>query len=386
MRGINEHAISLLNYYIGLIDVEPDEFAKMDHKIRQILIHHGIHLQPSCKERLYLNRQELGRGLACVEHKAEMMILNLKMKFEATKMIWKRREAILAVQHKAGTYFATIEKYLKTKYSLEAVNADHLLGVQKQILNNEISNKTLHKKLFKSVQHDGVSIKESSKWLSKGNNQAIHEAKLCFLQDRNIFFNEGGMCPHCNKARKTVDHMATRCEKMLGHDYMRRHNAIVKCIHLLLCNKHNIAIRNKKLRGHSVQQIVANKYVEIRVDTTIKTDVKIRYNKPGILLIDKIKKELLIVEIGVTSLDNLQQVESEKFMKYDELANELGLIHGCKTKIIPYVITWDGIVSKYHSKHKKNLVSLTELRHTFSLQLSKRLLRAFQWSTGEERG
>ncbi|EQB59856.1 reverse transcriptase [Vairimorpha apis BRL 01] len=149
--------------------------------------------------------------------------------------------------------------------------------------------------------------------------------------------------------------MATRCEKMLGQDYMRRHNAIVKCIHLLLCNKHNIAIGNKKLRGYFVQQIVANKYVEIRVDTTIKTDVKIRYNKPDILLIDKIKKELLIVEIGVTSLDNLQQVESEKFRKYDELANELGLIHGCKTKIIPYVITWDGIVSKYHSKHRKEL-------------------------------
>ena len=44
MRGINEHAISLLNYYIGLIDVEPDEFAHIDFKIRQILIHIEIHL------------------------------------------------------------------------------------------------------------------------------------------------------------------------------------------------------------------------------------------------------------------------------------------------------------------------------------------------------
>ncbi|EQB62405.1 hypothetical protein NAPIS_ORF00013 [Vairimorpha apis BRL 01] len=80
------------------------------------------------------------------------------------------------------------------------------------------------------------------------------------------------------------------------------------------------------------------KNFERKVDTTIKTD-----------------KELLIVKIGVTSLDNLQQVESEKFRKYDELANELGLIHGCKTNIIPYVITWDGIVNKHHSKHRKEL-------------------------------
>lgn len=39
-----------------------------------------------------------------------------------------------------------------------------------------------------------------------------------------------------------------------------------------------------------------------------KTDLKIRYNKPDILLINKIKK-LLIVEIKVTSFDNLQQVK-----------------------------------------------------------------------------
>ena len=41
------------------------------------------------------------------------------------------------------------------------------------------------------------------------------------------------------------------------------------------------------MRENSVQQIVANKYVEIRIETSIKTDVNIRYSKPDILLIDK---------------------------------------------------------------------------------------------------
>ncbi|EQB60989.1 hypothetical protein NAPIS_ORF01442 [Vairimorpha apis BRL 01] len=43
---------------------------------------------------------------------------------------------------------------------------------------------------------------------------------------------------------------------------------------------------------------------------------------------------------------NLQQEETEKLKKYDLLANELGLIHRCKTRIIPYVLTWDGIKSQ----------------------------------------
>ena len=106
--------------------------------------------------------------------------------------------------------------------------------------------------------------------------------------------------------------MATKCEKMLGYDYMRRHNEIVECIHMLRCKKYKIEDSGKKLRSHSVQQIVANKYVEIRVDTTIKTDLKIKYNKPDIVVIDKKSKKIIIVKIGVTSIDNLQQVESKK--------------------------------------------------------------------------
>ncbi|EQB62050.1 hypothetical protein NAPIS_ORF00374 [Vairimorpha apis BRL 01] len=45
-------------------------------------------------------------------------------------------------------------------------------------------------------------------------------------------------------------------------------------------------------------------------------------------------------------------VNRKKLRKYDELANELGLLHGCKIKIITHVITWDGI----------NFISPTKLK------------------------
>ncbi|WUR04601.1 uncharacterized protein VNE69_09154 [Vairimorpha necatrix] len=58
--------------------------------------------------------------------------------------------------------------------------------------------------------------------------------------------------------------------------------------------------------NHSVQQIVANKDVEIRIDTTVKTDIKIKY-KPDIVVVDKKNKLIRMIEIGVTSKENLQQ-------------------------------------------------------------------------------
>ena len=87
---------------------------------------------------------------------------------------------------------------------------------------------------------------------------------------------------------------------MLYHDYMRRHNEIVRCIHLFLCNKYSI-VRRKRLRSHSVQETVSNQDVTINVDCRAHTDIKIQANKPDIVVFDKKRMEITIVEVGITS-------------------------------------------------------------------------------------
>ncbi|EQB60262.1 hypothetical protein NAPIS_ORF02155 [Vairimorpha apis BRL 01] len=144
--------------------------------------------------------------------------------------------------------------------------------------------------------------------------QPREEKALCALQDRNIFLEKGLKCPHCRDKYKSVEHMATYFE-----------------------------VKSKKIRNHSLQECISNKNVEIRVDTRIPTGIKVKYNKPDVYILDKIKKEILIVEVGITSFDNLQAVETEKKHKYDLLANHCGAMHGYKTNIIPYVMTWEGI-------------------------------------------
>ena len=73
-------------------------------------------------------------------------------------------------------------------------------------------------------------------------------------------------------------------------------NEIVRCIHLLLCNKYNI-VRRSKLRSHSVQETVSNNDVTITVDTRINTAIKIEACKPDILVVDKKSKLITIIEI-----------------------------------------------------------------------------------------
>ena len=178
---------------------------------------------------------------------------------------------------------ALIVPYLKIRYNIIGDITLKILEIaQKEYLYSEIKNKTRHEKLYRAKSNEMVDMVQSSLWMTHGNVSAKDEAHLCYLQDRNLFGGAPGICPHCKERPKTVDHLATQCNRMLGHDYTRRHNEVVKCIHLFLCNKYGIK-KSKRLRTHSVQEISANADVEIRVDTTVATSTKQSANRPDIV-------------------------------------------------------------------------------------------------------
>ena len=98
IRAINEYAISVINYHVGVLKLEPRDFQDLDQQIRMVLVHNGIHLQPACKERLYLPRAEMGRGLHSVEHRSEHMLLQLHNALAESAPTSLRRAAILQVE------------------------------------------------------------------------------------------------------------------------------------------------------------------------------------------------------------------------------------------------------------------------------------------------
>ena len=67
------------------------------------------------------------------------------------------------------------------------------------------------------------------------------------------------------------------------------------------------------MRTHSIQETVANENVEIRVDTRIKTDIKVDKNRPDIFVLDKKKREITLIGVGITNQDILHRMESMIF-------------------------------------------------------------------------
>ena len=296
-----------------------------------------------------------------------------------TKHTSLRRAAILKVMQEENSSTAIIIPYLAARYKLQGdIDLMILESAQREFLYSEIKNKTRHEKRYRSKSNELVDLERSSLWLTNGSISAKEEAHLCYLQDRNLFGGAPGICPHCKERPKSVDHLASQCNRMLGHDYTRRHNEVVKCIHLFLCNKYGIK-RSKRLRTHSVQEITANADVEIRVDTTIATSTKQSVNRPDIVIHDKKRREIILIEVGITSQDQLTIMENEKKRKYDVLANEMGAMHNCKTRIIPYVLTWDGIVTKFHKSYNKEIGLTTKIQAYIQFIVLKKTLESISY-------
>ena len=110
------------------------------------------------------------------------------------------------------------------KYELneEELTRKTVEEAQKKRLYSEINSKMNHGKLYRAKLDPVISMEGSTLWLKYSSIKPREEAALCSLQDRNMFCGESGPCPHCQKRQRTVDHMATQCERMLAHDYMRR--------------------------------------------------------------------------------------------------------------------------------------------------------------------
>ena len=93
--------------------------------------------------------------------------------------------------------------------------------------------------------------------------------------------------------------------------------------------------------------VAENDKWKLWLDTMVKTPVKIKYNRPDIVLVDKRLNQAVIIE---------QEFEFLNFQKYGNLVNEIQVIYIIKTiNIIPLIFTWEGVANRNMLKFAKYL-------------------------------
>ncbi|GBE59466.1 reverse transcriptase domain containing protein [Babesia ovata] len=114
-------------------------------------------------------------------------------------------------------------------------------------------------------------------------------------------------CLRC-KNGKNVDHLATKCPKMPRIEYTRRHEAVARIIHSELGRQ--IGLPKEKMDAHKIESEVHGKHGWITYDKTVKTQKIKEYNRPDIIVADRRRNMITIVEIGITNQYNLVETET----------------------------------------------------------------------------
>ena len=134
--------------------------------------------------------------------------------------------------------------------------------------------------------------------------------------------NDSPMCRMCGKRNEKVSHIVSGCSKLTQKEYKRRHDNVGKYIHWIVCKKYNID-SNARWYEHSPKCIVESNDIKILWDCVIQCDKEIDARRPDIVIVDKLQKEVKIIDVAIPGDVRILEEEIEKIEKYAPLKDEI---------------------------------------------------------------
>ena len=165
---------------------------------------------------------------------------------------------------------------------------------------------------------------------------------------------------------------------MAKKEYLDRHNNVAKYVHYELCRSLGFQTEGK-WHLHKPAEVVMDRNYEITWDMVLTTDRAVGANRPDIVVRDKIKKKVLILDISCPSDVNVVAKENEKINKYSGLRVELSKMWNSECDVIPVVVGGLGCVSKNFEGYLKRIPAelSKELCIKITLLGSEKLMRSF---------
>ena len=376
VQAINTWAVSLMRYGAGIINWRKDELKEMDRRTRKLMTMNGVLSPSSDVARLYVKRKRGGRGLIGVES---------CVRSEENSLAWY-------VRHSPEVMLEMVKAHghLKTNESMEP-------KVFKREEKSEVFSGWKDKKLHGQFlsENPEVDWDKTWGWLSKGDLKGTTESLICSAQEQSLRTNyvkfhidksiESPMCRMCAQKGESVSHLVSECTKLAQREYKRRHDNVARYVHWKISEKNNLE-RGKEWYNHKPEACVENEEYKLLWDMMIQGDHHIQARKPDIVLLNKKKKEVKIIDIAIPGDTRVREKELEKIEKYQPLRDELARLWGLKkAKVIPVVIGALGVISRKFEGYIKECddnIRLEVMQKT-TLLGTARLLRKVLTMEGE---
>ena len=142
--------------------------------------------------------------------------------------------------------------------------------------------------------------------MRKSNLKGCTEALICSAQEQSIRTNyikcnndktASPLCSMCGTRNETISHIVSECGKRAQKEYKQRHDSLGRYVDWQFCEKLGFN-RVRLWYEHEPESAVGNENFKVLWDFTIQCDYMIEARRPDIVVVDKIKKETMIIDMA----------------------------------------------------------------------------------------
>uniref|UniRef100_A0A336M9S3 CSON013850 protein n=1 Tax=Culicoides sonorensis TaxID=179676 RepID=A0A336M9S3_CULSO len=360
ITSINSWAIPVLTYSFGIVKWSNSDLEALDRTTRRMLKKFRCLHPNSSIIRLYLPRKEGGRGLLNINKMCKKQVE--KMKINLTRST----DRIITSISRSDKNFTPLN-----------LQAPIITNTSTTIQENVQSWKAmqLHGRYPTSLENTLVDKKSSLQWLKTGHLYPETEGFVMAIQDRVmrtrnyekhvLKMNVVDKCRKCNAVGESIEHIMAGCSTLSENAYLGRHNQLAKLVHQQLGFKYNLLPKTTPpYYKYEPKAVLENNTHVIYWDRLVNTDTTVAYNRPDIVVLDKINKKAIIIDIAVPLTHNVRSTEVEKVRKYEDLSIQMKQIwHLNEVTTIPLVMSVEGVVTK---NFKRNLEKLNITSNIFN--------------------
>ena len=345
VTAINVWAVAAFRYSAVILDWNKTELKEIDVKTRKLLTMYKAHHPKASVARLYLPREDGGRGLKSIEQIVE----------EDKKGI-------------AEYLVNSNEDVLRKVVTEKIIKAEGCVDEYKKAMQAERFKEWKEKALHGQFIHDTEAVihkEDTFHWIKSGNLKKETEGLLIAAQDQALRTNaikskidhqEGShLCRLCGQKEETVDHLVSSCSKIAQTDYKGRHDRVAANLHWSLCHQFGFP-RAEKWYEHRAEKVLDNESYKLLWDFDIKTDKVIKERRPDLVIVKKESREAWLIDVAVPGDARVAQKELEKKTKYQDLAIELQRLWDLKNvKVVPIIVGALGAVTPDLKRYLKSI-------------------------------
>jgi hypothetical protein len=332
IKAINTYAIPTIRYTAGIVKWTENEIDALDRQTRKMMTQYRMHHPRADCDRIYVEREEGGRGLKGIRDTIKNEEARLK------QSIRKRND-----------------------YLSQIVNSELYEGREDKIKEQEDNSKQERwrtKKMHGQYLRENMEsmCKTTWRWMKDANLKKETEGFIVAAQDQALSTNatkyhvhktnESPKCRLCKDKDETVNHIIGECRTLAEKAYKKRHDKVATTLHWEMCKTNGLE-HEPKWYQHQPQKVVENEKVKILWDWNVQTDKVIEHRRPDIILVNKEEKTCQIIDVAIPVDHNIRKKTKEKVEKYQELRWEVKKLWEMnKVEVVPIIIGALGALPK----------------------------------------